>query len=651
MPRRERSRRTARGFAHDARDLAALFALSTLLIAVPAPAAPAAEPTAAAIQRLDDQGVRQIVVAREPGVPAAVRAAGRDDAGVDHVATLRLPNTEVVEAQPGRLAEALRALRAEPGVRYAEPDVPVYATTNDPQWPWLWGLQNTGATGGTPGDDIDVVDAWHLSTGAGQTVAVVDTGATFGHPDLQGAFATNAGENGTDALGQAKATNGVDDDNDGFVDDARGWDFVSCSSTCEGDPTVGPDSDPSDGTATRYHGHGTHVTGTIAARRDNGVGVAGVAPDAQVFPLRALAISGSGNASWIANAFDLAGDKGYKIVNASLGGPFAQVEKDAIAAHPGTLYVVAAGNNGANDDVPANADYPCAFPEANIICVGASDDDDRPASFSNYGATSVDLFAPGENVLSTVPTAGYSYYNGTSMATPHVAGTLALMLQVNPAATAAQLKAALLGSVQRVGALNGRSVTGGRLDAAAAVAAVSATPTDPDGDHLPTSADNCPYVANPGQEDGNHDGFGDVCQPPAPVTARPTTAVTPTPVGSTTPLATPPVRPPSVAPAVNSAPVLGKVKAGGPLTARHPVTVRFTLDRAATTRLTVGRRAGSAYRDVAAVSLRTRPGANRYVLRTRVGRRTVRAGRYRLALQAVVGTRRSNVRTVTLTVR
>src|SRR3954471_541092 len=173
MPRRERSRRTARGFAHDARDLAALFALSTLLIAVPAPAAPAAEPTAAAIQRLDDQGVRQIVVAREPGVPAAVRTAGRDDAGVDHVANLRLPNTEVVQAQPGRLAEALRALQAEPGVRYAEPDVPVYATTNDPQWPWMWGLQNTGATGGTPGDDIDVVDAWHLSTGAGQTVAVV----------------------------------------------------------------------------------------------------------------------------------------------------------------------------------------------------------------------------------------------------------------------------------------------------------------------------------------------------------------------------------------------------------------------------------------------------------------------------------------------
>ena len=645
MPRRERSRRTARGFAHDARDLAALFALSTLLIAVPVPAARASEPTAAAIQRLDDQGARQIVVVREPGVPAAVRAAGRDGAGVDHVANLRLPDTEVVEAQPGRLAEALRALQSEPGVRYAEPDVPVHATTNDPQWPWLWGLQNTGATGGTPGDDIDVVDAWHLSTGAGQTVAVVDTGATFGHPDLQGAFATNPGESG------ANATNGIDDDHDGFVDDARGWDFVSCAATCEEDATPGPDNDPTDGDGSRHHGHGTHVTGTIAARRDNGVGVAGVAPDAEVFPLRVLGMSGSGYASWIANAFDLAGDKGYKIVNASLGGPFSQVEKDAIAAHPGTLYVVAAGNDAVNDDVPANADYPCAFPEANIICVGASDDDDRPASFSNYGAASVDLFAPGENVLSTIPTAGYSYYNGTSMATPHVAGTLALMLQVNPSATPAQLKAALLGSAERVSALSGRSVTGGRLDAAAAVAAMSATPNDPDGDHLTTSADNCPYVANPGQEDADHDGFGDACQPPAPTAATPTKTVTPAPVGGATPLATTPVRRPSVAPAVDSPPMLGKVKAGGPLTARHPVTVRFTLDRAATTRLTVRRRAGSAYRDVAAVSLRARPGANRYVLRTRVGRRTLRAGRYRLAVQAVVGTRRSNVRTVTLTVR
>jgi thermitase len=653
MPRRERSRRTARGFAHEARDLAAIFALLALVLTV-APVAPAhaAEHSAAELQRLEDQGLRQIIVAREPGLSATARAEVRADARVAHVANLLVPDTEVVRADPGRLVEAIHALEAEPGVRYAEPDADAHAFVDepeadalvtDPMWPSLWALRNTGQFGGTAGADIGAQAAWALSTGVGQTLAVVDTGATFSHPDLQGAYGTNPGETGTDALGQDKATNHLDDDHDGYVDDARGWDFMNCDLSCEDDPTPGPDDDPTDGDTTS-NGHGTHVTGTIAAR-SNGIGIVGVAPSAKVLPLRALGIAGSGPLSGIANAFALAGDLHIPIVNASLGGPDAHVVEDAIAAHPHTLYVVAAGNGGLdhigdNDDVTGS--YPCSYPEANIICVGATDDNDAPASFSNYGATTVDLFAPGVGILSTVPGPGYDYYDGTSMATPHVAATLALMRARNPSLTAAQLKAKLLASVHPVGALHGLSVTGGRLDAAAAVAAATPDPNDPDGDGIPTAHDNCPYSANPDQGDADVDGVGDVCD------AKPS----PAPVAPPSAAGVDAVGPDAGARMVTAAdPVLRGVRlATGTLTARHPLTIRFTLDRAATARIRIRRRAGGGYRTVATVRVHGARGANRYVLRTRIGSRTLRAGRYRVLVQAVSGSGRSSTRTVGLTV-
>ena len=654
-PRRERSRRTARGFAHEARDLAAIFALLALVLTV-APVAPAhaAVPGAAELQRLEDQGLRQIVVARDPGLSATARAEVRADAGVAHVANLLVPDTEVVRADPGRLVEAIHALEAEPGVRYAEPDADAHAFVDDPEadalvtdpmWPDLWALRNTGQFGGTPGADIGVQGAWALSTGAGQTLAVVDTGATFSHPDLQGAYGTNPGETGTDALGHDKATNHIDDDNDGKVDDARGWDFMDCAASCEDDPTPGPDDDPTDGDTT-YNGHGTHVTGTIAAR-PNSIGIVGVAPSAKVLPLRALGVAGSGPMSGIANAFALAGDLHIPIVNASLGGPAARVVEDAIAAHPDTLYVVAAGNGGADhigdDDDVVTGNYPCSYPEANIICVGATDDTDARATFSNYGATTVDLFAPGVGILSTVPGPDvYDYYDGTSMATPHVAATLALMRARNPSLTAAQLKAKLLASVHPVGALHGLSVTGGRLDAAAAVAAAAPDPNDPDGDGYPTAGDNCPDVADPDQGDADVDGVGDVCDAtPYPAPVAPPTAAGVEAMG-----------PPAGAGRGNGAnPVLRGLRlATGTLTARHPLTIRFTLDRAATARVTIRRRGGGGYRTVATVRVHGSRGLNRYVLRTRIGSRTLRAGRYRVLVQAISGNGRSRTRTVGLTV-
>src|SRR5262249_6050139 len=145
------------------------------------------------------------------------------------------------------------------------------------------------------------------------------------------------------------------------------------------------------------YGHGTHVTGTIAALADNGIGVAGVAPGARVMPLRALDADGSGSDSTIAEAFDYAGDMGVRIVNAALGGVGpSQPLTDAMAAHPNTLYVVAAGNSNLNTDAIAFA--PCTSPAANVICVGASTNRDARASFSNYGKTTVDVFAPGQMI-------------------------------------------------------------------------------------------------------------------------------------------------------------------------------------------------------------------------------------------------------------
>jgi hypothetical protein len=245
------------------------------------------------------------------------------------------------------------------------------------------------------------------------------------------------------------------------------------------------------------------------------------------------------------------------------------------------------------------------------------------------------------------------------MATPHVAATLALMRARNPSLTAAQLKAKLLASVRPVGALQGLSVTGGRLDAAAAVAAAAPDPNDPDGDGIPTTSDNCPDVANPGQVDSDGDGAGNACDatPYGPPAASPPPATTdpggvdPAPVDPGAGDDDPTDTGDDGTPAPAAGPVLRGVRlATGTLTARHPLTIRFALDRAATARITIRRRSGHAYRTVATVSVRGGKGANRYVLRTRIGSRTLRAGRYRVLVQAVSERGRSTARTVGLTV-
>ena len=392
--------------------------------------------SAAQIRVSQAEGVREIIVKRDPGLSAGQRAALRAQAGVSYLGPGPLPDTELDRAPAGGLAAAVAALRGDSQVQYAEPNGEVHAASvpNDAYFADQWALSNTGqsvnGTSGTSGDDIGATYAWPHSTGSGVTVAEVDTGADYTAPDLQGQL-------------------------------QPGVDYVSSSNG-------GQDQ----------NGHGTHVAGIIAAVQNNGIGVSGVAPGAKVLPLRVLDASGSGTIDNVASAFAYAGQHDIPIVNASLGGPStSQTLVDAVTNYPNTLYVVAAGNGDANNigyDVDSNPFYPCDIAAANLICVGASDQNDQPAYFSNYGATNVDLFAPGVNILSTYPTGTsqpYAYDDGTSMATPMVSGTLALMLARNPSLTAAELKSDLLGSVDPEPQFGGLSVSGGELDAAAAVAA------------------------------------------------------------------------------------------------------------------------------------------------------------------------------------
>lgn len=359
------------------------------------------------------------------------------------------------EEQGRRLEDKIARLQATGLFRYVEPDyiqtalaVPTDASFTDGT---LWGLRNTGQSGGVPGADIDAVRAWDLTTGSTDViVAVIDSGIRYTHRDLAAQMWRNPGE---------IPGNGVDDDQDGYVDNVFGINAINGS----GDPL--DDND-----------HGTHCAGTIGAAANDVNPHVGVAWQVRLMGCKFLGADGSGATSDAIRCVTFAVSKGAKILSNSWGGGgFSQGLFDAIAdaQASGVLFVAAAGNDSANND--AVASYPANYDLDNVISVAALDRQDKLADFSNYGAATVDLGAPGVAIYSSTSGSDteYKLFNGTSMATPHVSGVAALVLARFPDLPLAEMRQRLLGTVVPVAALRGRTVTGGRVNA---YNAVNATP-------------------------------------------------------------------------------------------------------------------------------------------------------------------------------
>src|SRR3989442_939268 len=357
-----------------------------------------------------------------------------------------------------RIKDALRHYRRHPAVLYAEPDwiVEHQAAPNDPSFGSLWGLNNTGQSGGVPDADIDAVEAWNITTGSSDVVvAVIDSGVDYNHQDLSG----NMYRSARDCV-----ANGIDDDGNGVIDD------------CVGIDTANNDADPRDDA-----GHGTHVSGTIGALGNNGVGVAGVNWTVRIMACKFLNASGSGT---IGDAIDcleyvkLMKDRGVNVVatnNSWGGGGFSQSLLDAIEAHlqRGILFVAAAGNNASDNDVTPS--YPAAYNLPNILAVAATTRTDALASFSNFGRRTVHLGAPGQEILSTTPGNTYSSLSGTSMATPHVAGVAALLKAQDPARDWRALKNLILAGGDTVPSLATTTITQKRLNARGALTCSNST--------------------------------------------------------------------------------------------------------------------------------------------------------------------------------
>lgn len=349
--------------------------------------------------------------------------------------------------------QVIKELKKSPNVVYAEPNYMVSANAIDPFYTNLWGLENKGQAVngyyGKSGIDINARTAWGVTKGSSDVViAVIDTGVDINHPDLKSNIFVNKNE---------IQNNGIDDDYNGYIDDVSGWDFYNNDNTVYDSPDVDD--------------HGTHVAGTIAAQGDNGTGIKGVAPLVKILPLKFLGTaSGNGYISDAVRAIDYAASMGVKISNNSWGSEGYSTALYEAIRDSGSLFAAAAGNDGYNNDYYPQ--YPASFNLENILSVAAVDNSGELASFSNYGQNSVDVAAPGVNIYSTIPNNGYAYYNGTSMATPHVTGAAALVYSKNKTYTPYQLKTKMVDNTKKLSSLQYLVSTGGIIDAGKALGVV-----------------------------------------------------------------------------------------------------------------------------------------------------------------------------------
>ncbi|SIO44286.1 protein of unknown function [Singulisphaera sp. GP187] len=362
----------------------------------------------------------------------------------------------LISVRPGSdSSRLLQWFRASPLVSYAEPNASIHAaatlTPNDPSYNQLWGLNNANNV------DIDAPEAWGITQGRYTTVvAVLDTGIDLKNVDLTNRIWVNPGD-----LSGA----------DGFRNAVNGWNFVNNNNNVQDN-----------------NGHGTHVAGILGAAGNNGYGVTGVDWYSLIMPVKVLDSKGDGTTDAAVNGIYFAVNHGARVINASWGGgDYSQALRDAIAyagAH-GVVFVTAAGNDAANNDLSAS--YPGSYNLNNEITVGAVDSQGNLASFSDYGAQTVDLVAPGVNILSLIP-GGFATYSGTSMATPYVAGVASLVLSLHPEFNAEQVVQRILSTTKPLPGVAGKTVTGGIVDAYNAVNfAANVTSTAVVSDGIPTS--------------------------------------------------------------------------------------------------------------------------------------------------------------------
>ena len=389
----------------------------------------------------------------ENGVSLQQQAQLISAQGLEIVTTFEFLNSVLVKpagANDILTLDRLTGLEALPEVQLVEGEFfrEIARVPNDPQFPQQWHYNNTGQTGGTVDADIDLPEAWDRFTGSSQTViAVLDSGVDHTHPDLRANMWVNPGE---------IAGDGVDNDLNGYIDDIHGIDSFN------------RDSDPMDD-----NGHGTHVAGTTAAVGNNGTGVTGVSWNSKIMALKV------GNAGGGISTFAVVEALNYMVMmktrfginivvsnNSYGGGGSSRFEQNAVQAsiNAGISFVAAAGNSRLNNDLFPN--FPSDYPINGIISVAATDDQDRLANFSNFGLRSVDLAAPGVGILSTTLGGGYGLNSGTSMASPHVAGVVALLAGAVPGASVDRLKAAILLGADPLPGLTNVTDSGARLNAA-----------------------------------------------------------------------------------------------------------------------------------------------------------------------------------------
>jgi subtilisin family serine protease len=364
------------------------------------------------------QPTGRLIVTYRAGAAASEREAIRESERLELISSVALPDTELLAPPAGGLTRATIALQRRADVVSVEPEyrrTHQAGPTGEPRFGEQWALNNTGQTvGGFAGArdvDMNVPEAWGITTGSPSlVVAVIDDGVDFSHPDLASRKWVNPGE---------VAGDGIDNDANGLIDDVNGWDF------CNGDNTLHDAGD--------YHG--THVAGSIAAS-GNGVGIAGVAPTIKIMAIKFLGDDPAcGHDTQAIAAIAYAHSKGARIINASWGGSgFSAPLEQAIANVSDTLLVAAAGNGNTDNDI--NPVYPASFDLPNILSVASIHNEGFLTGSTNYGLTTVDLSAPGEDILSAQPGGGWQYLSGTSMAAANASGVAAL---------AASAKSALLG--------------------------------------------------------------------------------------------------------------------------------------------------------------------------------------------------------------